>query len=180
MHRTGSCTARRSCGHRDKGLRNWCAYSYHPFRKPTVVDQTYRHRRKHIYRRRCGPRRCLLALDDQCRRPQWRFVCRINYCSSGVRDTARGDTLHRPLVPPRKATLLHVSCDESIPTSLETYYHPVVHDCSPEQRALGFTDLLTRLAPEYRTWFLNDVGFHFCEHDFPRFDRLQAVFCEDP
>lgn len=29
---------------------------------------------------------------------------------------------------------------------------------TPEQRALGFTDLLTRLAPEYRTWFLNDFS----------------------
>lgn len=29
---------------------------------------------------------------------------------------------------------------------------------TPEQRALGFTDLLARLAPEYRTWFLNDFS----------------------
>ncbi len=33
----------------------------------------------------------------------------------------------------------------------------VVTNRSPEQRALGFTELLARLAPEYRTWLLNDV-----------------------
>ncbi|KAF8264495.1 hypothetical protein EI94DRAFT_1592818, partial [Lactarius quietus] len=36
---------------------------------------------------------------------------------------------------------------------------------TPEQRALGFTDLLARLAPEYRTWLLNDVGLCACEHE---------------
>jgi hypothetical protein len=81
-------------------------------------DQTYRHCRKHIYWRRWGPRRCPLALDDQCWRAQWRFVCRISHYSGRVRDTARGDTLHRPLVPSRKASLLHVSCDGFILTSL--------------------------------------------------------------
>jgi len=29
---------------------------------------------------------------------------------------------------------------------------------TPEQRALGFTDLLARLAPEHRTWLLNDFS----------------------
>ncbi|KAI9439476.1 hypothetical protein BJY52DRAFT_1321967 [Lactarius psammicola] len=29
---------------------------------------------------------------------------------------------------------------------------------TPEQRALGFTDLLARMAPEYRTWLLNDFS----------------------
>ncbi|KAH8989977.1 hypothetical protein EDB92DRAFT_2000527 [Lactarius akahatsu] len=29
---------------------------------------------------------------------------------------------------------------------------------TPEQRALGFTDLIARIAPEYRTWLLNDFS----------------------
>lgn len=89
------------------------------FEGRVFVNQSHRHRRKCLYRRRCVTRRCALALDDQCRRSEWRVVCGIDYyCFGGFRDTARGDPLCRPLVPPRKAALLHVSCDESLLTSL--------------------------------------------------------------
>ena len=70
------------------------------------------------------------------------------------------------MVPPGTAALLYVSCDGFILTSLRPIINVSRHDRSSEQRALGFTDLLARLAPEYRTWLLNDVGLRVCDYEF--------------